>query len=61
MKDNLFCSEIHQTIFVNNFNELIGTRQQGGILNSARGNIVKFCIGSGLDELNLGWWSQIDF
>ena len=53
-KDNLFWSEIHHTIFSNNSNELIGVRQQGGVLFSVRGDIAKFCIGSGSDSSNLG-------
>ena len=50
-KDNLFRSKINHTLFTNNAHKLIGLRQQGGILSSARGQIARFCCGSGLDQL----------
>ena len=56
-KDNLFQLEIHHTIFSINSNKLIGVRQQGGVLSSARGNIAKFYIRLGSDSSNLGRWS----
>ena len=60
-KDNLFRSEVSNTIFVIVSHELIGLRQQDSVLASVRGEISKFCISSGSDSLDLGRWSWIDF
>lgn len=60
-KDNLFRLPIHHAIFANNLNEVLGVKQQGGVLSSARGETASFCIGSGTNTLKLGRWTWIDF
>ena len=42
VKENLFKSDVNNTIFTSNRNELIDFRQKGGFLSSVRGKLARF-------------------
>ena len=60
VKENIFRSDINNTILTNNGNELIDARQQGGVLYSVRGELSRFTRASGVDETMLGRWKWIE-
>ena len=63
-KDSLHCALFrHQpasSIHNNNSNELIGKRQQGGIMMAIRGEVAKHATVTGADPTGLGRWNYID-
>ena len=52
--DNLFQAESNFCTFNNNSNEIIGPRQQGGMLTSIREECVKLIRSTGSDPTKLG-------
>ena len=60
VKENLFRSDINNTIITNNSNELIDFRQQCRVLSPVRGELVQFTRASEVDETLLGNLMWID-
>ena len=58
--DNLFHGNNHFSIMSHNKQELIGSRQQGGVLTSAKGEISELLTESGCDPSGLGRWNWIN-
>ena len=56
----LFRHQPASSIHNNNSNELIGKRQQGGIMMAMRGEVSKHATVTGADPTGLGRWNYID-
>ena len=56
----LFRHQPASSIHNNNSNELIGKRQQGGIMMAIRGEVSKHATVTGADPTGLGRWNYID-
>ena len=56
----LFRHKPASSIHNNNSNELIGKRQQGGVMLAIRGQVSKHATGTGSDPTGLGRWNYID-
>ena len=60
VKENLFRSDINNTILTNNENELMDVIHQGGVLSSVRGKLALFARVSGVDKNMLCRWTWIE-
>ena len=56
----IFRNEPSTQILINNVNELIGRRQQGGVMTLAKGDFTKCITSTGSDPICLGRWDCIE-
>ena len=56
----MFQHYVATSILSNNTNELIGARQQGGVMTIVKGDIAKYAISTGADPTGLNRWNYID-
>ena len=56
----MFRNQPATSILSNNTNELIGRRQQGGVMLAVKGEVAKYATSTGADPTGLGRWNYID-
>ena len=54
--DNLFRAEHHVDVMANNSNELLGQRQQGGVMISVHNDLSKHLSAAWIDSTGLSLW-----
>ena len=58
--DNLFRAEHHVDVMANNSNELLGRRQQEGVMLSVHNDLSKYSSTVEIDSTGLGRWVYLD-